>query len=912
MKPVKQKNEIYAEAEIRLEAMVDALMYHPHHRRGYLHNYQTGVYIRRFRRWRNIFRKKFGTLQDFRLWFCGVSHLDAAWLFPVVDTKERAYKTFYKAVEHCKEFPFFTFAQTTPQYYDWIRCYDPKLWTEVKDLVKAGRIELTGGMWVEPDLDMPCGEALVRQRLYGQLFFLREFGYYPTMESLLDVFGFPWSLPQILVKSGATSFWTTKCAGSMPVTHYYWRGIDGSEIFSFQFPYNWDSLQSSDSFRRKARYPEPGHEGTVLNSSKSNSEMASHLSKDPNNFNRNFAVFYGLGDGGRGPMEIEIIFADSLAQLHHGKHTNQHYYMEMCRGLIGKRFLIWDDEMFLHMHHGTKTTQSRIKANNRIAESRILSAEPLFVLMNMLNPGSFTINKTEWFGIWQKILFNQFHDILPGSSIPDVYVLARKEQTQAIENANALISRALNRILCASDEAVIYNSLNWFRSEYLDREQSGQHEILYLDKIAPFSIQRSKLSILRCDPKELDCISQFQTDFILENDHLRALIRIQTGTLISLIHKQTGVELISCENSQQKLGAGFRVFKDLPQSRWKAWDIDKQYAKKKIKINSNKPAYIVTTASGERRIRANYSFGKSQLAAEFGLRPKDTGLRLQLFTDLRDPQILVKYFLPLRLNADKVTAEIPYGAIARPRIKRTETERLKWETCMQKWIDISDPPTPHLPEGIGLTITNNNRYGFSATRKGIYLTLTRTAEYPGISPLYGSTRVLPPDQRPKFTDMEPFEYYFRLIPHVGTWQTAHTWRDGYNLNTPLVIHTPATAAASNKSELLCESGFILIDQPNLLVGALKPSEWCGPDLTQNPDQHNWSWDGKTWILRIIEQEGTACSTKIHFMPSVAIQAVIETDLLEQPVSRTSLPIQENTISVSFTPWEIKTFRIHIK
>lgn len=899
MKPIRQLHQDYIGLDLRLESVLDAMMYHPIHQRRRRKKYLNGKTLMVFRRLRGITRKKYGKLTDLKLYACGVSHLDAAWLYPVVDTKERAFKTFYKAVEHCAEFPFFRFAMTSPQYYDWIRCYSPSLWAQVKELVKKGQIEITGGMWIEPDLDMPCGESLVRQRLYGQLFYLREFDKMPSMESLLDVFGFPWSIPQILLKSGAKTFWTTKCAGSTPFTFFKWRGLDGSEIFTFQFTYNWDALSSTENFRRKSRFPASQHNHAIASSHNSRQEIESWFSKVPKDFNHHFPLFYGIGDGGRGPMEVEIMFADTLMQLHHGYHITQHEYMNIAQKVQGDRYFIWNDEMFLHMHHGTKTTQSEIKHLHRRAEVWIIAAEKLATILGIGAPRKFNLGKAEWFGIWQKILFNEFHDILPGSSIPDVYILAKKELADAGIAAQNWISSILRNISVKNGEILVYNPFNWVRSEYC--EYNGQ--LGYISEVLPLSVQKILLTDFLTKNKT-QTIQESKDKFILENQWIRATVLKAGGHLYSLIYKPLNYDLLEPAYSLHNQGSGFRAFHDNPRSRWKAWDIDKQYHLHRFNIIPMGNAQITARPNGEQVIRITYNCQHSQFTIDFGLRSLEPFLRLWIHTEMQDNQMMVKYFLPINLVSEDVTSEIPYGVISRKRIKRTDGEKLKWETAMQQWLDISDST-------VGLTVANNNRYGFSATRRGIYLTLSRTAEYPGISPLYGSTRLIPPKKRPKYTDLGSFDYEFALIPHDGSWKSNHTWQYAFNFNLPLICASGITENETSTEQEACkdqEASLFECSSSNILVGALKPSEWIGKEFSQLPYPADWQWDGRSFICRLVEQEGMSTQCVLKFNSAIRVTRVEEIDLLEmQPLS---IVLKDSThCMLNFSPFEIKTLRI---
>ena len=883
MKPVKQKGQDYVDSNVRLEAVLEGIIYNPLNRKHYHRKHKNGGYLRFIKGINLMTKKKFGSIRDLKLHFTGVSHLDAAWLFPVIDTKERAYKTFYKAVEHCDLYPFLTFSQTTPQYYNWVKKYDKKLWEKVKQKVKDGRIELTGGMWVEPSLDMPSGESLVRQRLYGQLFFLREFGHFPKMESLLDIFGFPWSIPQILLKSGAESFWTTKDTGGLPFAAFSWKGIDGSEIFTFQHPYNWDVLTSTKEFRKKGRFPKPEYNHTELNSHMTRAEMEQRFSKEEGDYLRNLGVFYGLGDGGKGPLELEILYADALCKFQNGVHGSQHEFMDKLRAEVGDRYMIWNDEKYLFYHRGVKTTQVDVKHYNRLSEIWASAAETLITIMNIYYPGSVDYDKAYIFEMWRKILFNQFHDILPGSSIQDVYVLAIKEQKDSITMAKKIVNDCLNNI---------YGKL---------------------------------------DKKTLELITENNDEksFIMENKTIKVKINKKTGSITSIIQKEIGKdgkEFIETEGTYKNQGSGLRIFIEHP-TQWKAWNLDYKYPKNKVNVKIKSKPVIRKNRAGVQFVSTTYQFLNSTAIVEFSLKPKDKMLRLWIHTDLKDGELLVKYFIPITMKSEDVTSDIPYGSIARKRIKRTHDEKGKWEMNMQKWVDISDGDC-------GLTVFNNNRYGFSATAKGLYLTITRTPEYPGVSPLYGSTRILPPNQRPKYTDMKLYTFKFGIYPHENTWKEANVIQMANNFNLPIITKIGKSKSESksesinesineskNKSDStvkyeLLEKPFLQMDNKNIIIGAIKPTEWSGDKLDLLTENKDWKLNKKVFIIRLIEQIGINIQTQLNFNPDLKIKSVEEVDILEMELKinsdnqqKNQFKIVNNSIKLEFGKFEIKTLKI---
>ncbi len=890
---IERKEPAFINYHLGLEGLVGGLAHNPYLIRNWEKKMRNGYYWR-ISKWgfaipAGLFGFKFS---EFRWHFIGVSHLDAAWLWPVLDTKIRALKTFAQAIENIQRFPFFTMSMTTPQYFQWVKDYAPGLWDLVKSAVAKGRIELTGGCWIEPDLDMPWGESLVRQRLYGQLFYLREFGKIATIESLSDVFGFAYSIPQILVKSGARGFWTTKCfwndENPWPFAVYEWEGVDGSRIFTYQFRFNWFSLPNMKEYRQAGRLCKPHNAQTILSSHNTNAEIEACLSAE---ILKDFGFFYGWGDGGKGPDRVEVGGTQMLAQLGYGKHTNTEKFFALLHKQVGDRYLIWKDEMYLETHRGTKTSVNEIKHYNRRAEFWASVIEILQSLINAYQPGAVPFEKKHVFEMWRKVMFNQFHDILPGSAIPDVYLLAFEELKKAISFAQGAVQHCLAGVPHANNNLVVFNPFSWERSEYCLVED----KVCFFDKIPPLSIH--VVPRVECETQTI----QVEGDaYVLENDYMRVRVHKNHGSVQSIYFKATNMELVDPSQSYDKAGCGLRVFRDYPK-QYRAWNIDRNYPTHRVPVRVADAPKITTVQHPVSGITTKYSYLKSSATISIFLRPRDKVLHISITTDNRDPLLLVKYFFPLSLKSEWVTSEIPYGSIARKRVKITEREKAKWEMNMQKWVDISDPD-------IGVAILNNNRYGFNATARGIYITLTRTAKHP--PPKFHSAHLLiPRKDRPTYMDLKPFTFELGVLPHVGTWQEGEVVQASYNFNFPLIVGEPVKGKSTLKGvkwDVLAKP-FVEIDSSSVILSSIKPSEWSGRNGEILSNHADWTWN-QSLILRFVEQHGQAGRVNLRFNSGLVIAKIEEVDLLEMHPSN-PLAIQQNQVGVSFTPFEIKTLRI---
>ncbi len=907
-------------------------------------------------------------IKDFDIYPIAQTHLDAAWLWSVNDTKVRAYKTFHAALKHIKEYPYFSVSMTTPQYFNWIKRYDPEMWEEIKEQVARNKIDICGGMWVEPALRMCSGEALVRQRLYGQLYYLRNFGKISKVESLLDVFGFPYSLPQILVKSGAESFWTTKLTwndhSDFPFSNYIWRGLDGSEIFAHMFKFQIGAMIDFGLYRIMGR--RPNAKDLVFNSHNTLEEMNSVLTDE---HVRTLGYFYGKGDGGKGPVIREILYMENLAKYYGFKHTNTHRYFEILKKDVGDTVVTWDDEMYLEYHRGCLTTQGRVKKGNRKSEELTVAAEflnTLFLLSPEFNHISYPKEVID--DCWQKTLFNQFHDILPGSSIPEVYLLTWKEHDYVKEAMQSLLKDSLYNIASAVStnrgDILLYNPVS-VKNDAIIVDHDKEYFVKNIDPLSLLVINKHELEKQSEENKGEIRVESLPSSIRAENEFLTVSISKNTGNLIQLnLRKQkeitnflygdrnaireTTEKLILRDNTikKQKLqfkGARVNVFKE-PMRKgqaYPAWNIDRNYTsfpRPLILLESPK----VKKLDNKVTITSKFGMKKSTIEIKYTIRAQSDAVDVDFKIDVQDKKTLFKYFIPLNLRTDQVRCEIPYGSIVRSRNPRTEMEEGKWEYGMQKWVDVSDPD-------VGLAILNNSKYGVSANMKGISITLVRSPLNPR-DPYHTREIKFEPKDRPKYTDFGSHEISLRLIPHEGSWIEQQIPHKALAFNNPVIYvdvnESPLNFDGSivkplsvntcivngvDGSEVILPK--ITSDHPNVIVSTLKPSEWVYKNteeyhaegsydhedysLPESPEE--WIWDKKSLVIRAYECGGTQVTTtiRLHNIPENLELEAEEMDLLEYKVGK-KLEVVRNqanntvVIHTEFTPFEIKSIRLTIK
>ncbi|MEM2637551.1 MAG: alpha-mannosidase, partial [Candidatus Korarchaeota archaeon] len=315
--------------------------------------------------------KKIFKFPNRKLYCMGHSHIDAAWLWTRDKTVAKARRTFENALLHMKKYRFFTFAQSAPQYYLWMEKYFPHIFSGIKEMVKEGRWEPVGGLWVEPDTNMPDGEAFVRHELFGQRYYLSRFGKTSEIEWLPDSFGFAWTLPQIFAKSGVKYFWTTKITwndtNTFPFAIFEWKSPDGSKVLTYMTPL-------AMAYIEKKPRPMP-----VLLDKKKEYNYAHP--PDMKNFAslptiEEEGIFYGIGDGGGGPVREEILIVKGLLELGN-VHTTPSKFFKMLDAKYRDHIPVWNDELYLEFHRGVLTSQALIKRYNRQSENKIITAEML-------------------------------------------------------------------------------------------------------------------------------------------------------------------------------------------------------------------------------------------------------------------------------------------------------------------------------------------------------------------------------------------------------------------------------------------------------------------------------------------------------------------------------------------------------
>ncbi|HEY4200792.1 MAG TPA: glycoside hydrolase family 38 C-terminal domain-containing protein [Devosiaceae bacterium] len=675
----------------------------------------------------------------------GHAHIDLAWLWPYSETRRKVRRTFHTALSLMDKSPDFRFNQSTAAYYAQLEEDDPALLEEVKTRVKAGTWETIGGMWVEPDTNMPTGESLARQILYGQRYFEKTFGVRHTVCWLPDCFGFSGALPQLLVQGGIDNFFTIKVNWSetnkFPHDLFWWEGLDGSRVLAHTFEnpiqgYNGIVRPSSyastwKNFRGKVNHPQ-----TLL------------------------AVGYGDGGGGVTPemvaREKQLRDFPALPQARWGRVDE--FYARAQATAEQRKLPVWSGEIYLELHRATLTTQSHVKRSHRHAERALITAEIVGSLAALL--GGAVPESIE--PLWRTVLKNEFHDILPGSGIHEINVEAREELEAATDAAKAVEKRALEAIAAQLPKGNVTDALvvvNPSLSPRPVRVTLADGALLATDDIVPplgvavFDHHHTAPSaglIVKADR--------------LENAHIAATIG-PDGTVTSLVHKATGREALSDRGNQLWVYA-----QDKPRS-WDAWDIDEDYVESGTELTEVESIEVTEAGPHLGAIKVVKRFRNSRITQTYSLAANGKRLDIETRTDWHDRRAFLRSLTPAALRADYATFECAYGVVRRSTHTNTSWDEARFEVPAHRFADLSEPD-------FGVAVLNNAKYGHSVRGNVLGLSLMRSPIYP--DPL---------------ADEGEQVFTYSLLPHEGDWATGGVREEADDLNQPLLV-TGATGLAT--------------------------------------------------------------------------------------------------------------------
>ena len=773
----------------------------------------------------------------------GHAHIDVAWLWTLGQTRRKAERSFHNVIRLMEIFPTFHFSQSQPQLYEFMREDQPQLFAEIQQRINEKRWEPIGGMWVEADCNISGGESLVRQFLLGRSYFREHFG--EGAESpvlwLPDVFGYAWNLPQLIREAGLEYFFTIKIGWSQynrfPYDSFWWQGLDGTQVLThfsttkkmesmFAATYNSDAtpdqtLGTWTNFQQKD-YGAPGVTPPLLMS-------------------------YGWGDGGGGPTREMVENIELMGDFPSTPHIHTGRVDDFFCKLddeVGENLPVWNGELYLEYHRGTYTTQARNKRANRKSEFLLHDAEFLAAYASQLD-ADYVYPQEGFMQAWRLLCLNQFHDIIPGSSIKAVYEESLAQYAQVEEMVSGSRDEALGVIANAlGAEHLLVNPTSFERDEPV----SVNGELLQSAALAPYSVTVPDFCRAAQESRMLVCEPE-----LLENDFLRVELN-EAGDIIRILDKFAGREVLP----EGAIANQIQAFEDMPIS-WDAWDIEIYYDDK---MWLAEPASVVTVIEAG-PLRAVLEIKRRILNSEYvqriSLRHNSQRLDFETTIHWQERKTLLKAAFPVDVLSPTATYEIQFGNVERPTHRNTSWDWARFETAAQKWVDLGEGD-------YGVSLLNDCKYGHDIYGNTMRLTLLRSTTAPDSD-----------------ADLGEHHFTYSLLPHTGRWNES-TISEAYALNDPIIVHQAEGKAA--KSEVT--GSFVAVDSPNVVIETVKKAE-----------------DGQGFIVRLYESQRARgeCILKSCFPLAEAWRA----NILEE--NQEELEVAGQQVSFAIKPYQILTLRL---
>ncbi|MFB0844234.1 alpha-mannosidase [Paenibacillus oleatilyticus] len=824
----------------------------------------------------------------------GHCHIDVAWLWRLKHTREKSARSWSTVLQLMDRYPEYIFFQSQPQLYAYLKEDYPAIYEKLKQRVAENRWEASGAMWLESDCNIPSGESLVRQLLYGKRFFREEFGVDNRILWLPDVFGYSWALPQILKKAGIDYFMTTKISWSQynrfPHDTFHWRGIDGTELLthfittpnndgSWYYTYNGNVTASSvqglwDNYRQKE-------------------------------LNDQLLLAYGWGDGGGGPtrdmLEAVRRFEDmpAMPQVRQGR-VEEFFEALDDRVSDHPRLPLWDGELYLEYHRGTYTSQAYNKRMNRRMEALLHQAEFVNSLAMLLN-GEHAYPVETLRKSWIITLRNQFHDIIPGSSIGEVYEDSREEYAEAEQLAVAALEQGTRAIAgdrgqdgAVANEVVGYrviNPLGWERSALVEiplvalpasagqlawslpsgealesqlvRGADGQpvSMLVHTPNVPALGYTTIVGKSTNSTPAASSDVGSIG-DRLLETPFYRIELN-GSGQIVSLYDKQNAREVLKPGEAANVL----QVFEDKPMAH-DAWDIDIYYQEKSWNVEELTEAVVEEQGPLRAVLKLVWRYHRSVIEQKMTLYRDHPRIDFCTRVDWREKQHLLKAAFPVDVRSTKATYEIQFGNVERPTHWNTSWDWARFESVAQRWVDLSEG-------GYGVSLLNDCKYGHDIRNHVLRLSLIKSA--------------VSPDPE---ADQGLHEFTYSLYPHKNGWLEADTHRQACELNMPLL--TVQLAGTTHTDGLPEQLGLFCVDGSHVMIDTVKKAE-----------------DDETFIVRLYEYGGIRGDVRFGVDARIGeLVSVEETNLMEEHPQAVEHGMHE--VRLFMKPYEIKTLRIALK
>jgi alpha-mannosidase len=826
----------------------------------------------------------------------GNSHIDAAWLWPWTETVDTVKNTFSTALQLMNEYPSYTFTQSAAAYNDWMARDYPEIDAQIKKRVKEGRWEVVGGMWVEPDLNMPDGESTARSLLIGKRWYQQHYDADVRIGWNPDSFGYNWQMPQIYKKSGVDYFVTQKMewndTNKLPFKLFWWESPDGSKVLTY-FPHDYAN--------------------TNLNPVRLSVDLAQARKFAPGM--TDMMDLFGVGDHGGGPTRamldeglhwmpsskvvpkmqfgsaqpwfsaIEKQLAPQSPEWDYRSIAQGYHEPPLVDGAID--IPTWKSELYFEYHRGVFTTQAQHKRNMRESSEWALNAEKyasLAWLDGNEYPGDALTED------WKKITFNQFHDLAAGSGIGVIYQDAQKDYDAVRWSTNEISAKALRTVAAHIDTRVslgvpllVFNPLAWARSGNVtvdvqmpattadvsvvdSRGVVLPSEVLSKDATTSMfhllvearDVPSLGYEVLHVVPGKKPFVSDLKvTGTTLENAALRVVVDPQTGCITTLYDKKAGFEALA----KDACGNELEAFKDTPKD-YDAWNIDPgTLDQPPMRITEADSVQVMEHGPMRASIRVSRHWQNSKFVQDIVLDAGSDQVVVMNDIDWHETHVLLKAAFALSATSPFATYEIPYGTIQRATTRNNSWEKAQFEVGAQRWADLGN--AQH-----GFSLINESKFGYDGVGNLLRLTLLRSPVWPDPN-----------------ADRGQHHFSYALYPHAGDWKQAMTVRHGFNFN----YHLKAMQVEAHTGSLPAEHSFVSITPEDVVLTAMKKAE-----------------DSHALIFHFYEWAGKGGSVSLRVPPGAT--GAVETNLLEKPEGA-ALPVQGDHLTVHFRPYEIVAVRV---
>ncbi len=802
--------------------------------------------------------KEYGKHSDVTVNCIGHTHIDMAWLWRLKHSREKGQRSFSTVNRLMNEYDEYKFLQTQPQLYAYIKQDAPEIYDMIKRRVNEGKWEPDGGMWLEADCNIPSGESLVRQLTYGIGFMQKEFGKKCEYLWLPDVFGYSWALPQILLQCGIKTFMTTKISwnqlNSIPNDLFYWKGIDGSRILTYFIT----TPAKNNSFNKRFTT----YNGHIT----PHSVIGSFVKFKNKDITNETLIAYGYGDGGGGVsremLELRRVM-DELPGLPNVKTSfASDFFDKMHKAAEAKedRVSEWDGELYLEYHRGTYTTQAANKRSNRKNEIKLFETEWLATL-SAVTGGKYPSEAID--DCWKKLLCLQFHDIIPGSSIREVYTDSDKIYAEIGNKLKKTEEEAVKQFVTEEENRYTAFTVCPFKGTnriFVERQEDG---IFTLP-------DGSVLPSQRCDggyTVELEAQPLSVTGFCFKpgkredkaspfgfnEDSIEtpyySIEFNENGSIKSIFDKENNREVLKGGGNK------FEIFEDKPIDH-DAWDIDAFYTDK-----CESPEFsgrrIIGNGELMLTVRSEYKYNKSVIAQDMVLYASSRRIDFKTRVDWHEDHRLLKTAFAVDVRSTRATYDIQFGHAERPTHSNTSWDYAKFEVAAHKWMDISD-------SSYGVSLLNDCKYGHSAKGNVIKLTLLKSPKFPDYA-----------------ADMGKHMFTYSLLPHTGNAVEGDTVEQANLLNMPPLVIKGRSGEEGKR--------LFKVDSKNVCIDAVKA---CG--------------NGGGVIIRLHECRGGKANVSIT--SDYGIKAYTPSNLLEEPIGDA---VNSDAIEACFNPFEIKSFIVRL-